>query len=184
LYAWQQCALRRTPYHQAKVLERLRQLSERWLLASELAVYSVLALLLGATILLALAGSAKLLMQGTVNWMQARSTFQVLDQLLLVLMLVEILHTVRISIQSQTLLIEPFLIVGLIASIRRVLVITLEAADMTKEDRWTTTGQSIFHASMIELGLLAALILVLVGAIAMLRACPHRRSSTSISEME
>jgi phosphate starvation-inducible membrane PsiE len=166
------------------VLERLRQLSERWLVAGELAVYSILALLLGATILLALAGSAKLLMQGTANWMLARSTFQVLDQLLLVLMLVEILHTVRISIQSQTFLIEPFLIVGLIASIRRVLVITLEAADLTKEGKWTAGGESIFHASMIELGLLGVLILVLVGAIAMLRACPQRRSSTSISEME
>lgn len=166
------------------MLERLRQLSENWLVAGELAVYSLLACLLGATILLALAGSAKLLMQGTANWMLARSTFQVLDQLLLVLMLVEILHTVRISIQSQTFLIEPFLIVGLIASIRRVLVITLEAADLTKEGKWTAGGESIFRSSMIELGLLAVLILVLVGAIAMLRACPQRRSSPTTSEME
>jgi len=41
------------------------------------------------------------------------------EQLLIVLMLVEILHTVRISIRSHKLMIvEPFLIVGLIASIR------------------------------------------------------------------
>jgi hypothetical protein len=32
----------------------------------------------------------------------------VLDQLLVVLMLVEILHTVRISIHSHTLVTEPF----------------------------------------------------------------------------
>ena len=50
---------------------------------------------------------------------------QVLDQLLFVLVLVEILHTVRISIRAHEILIEPFLIVGLIASIRRVLVITM-----------------------------------------------------------
>lgn len=184
MYAWQRCARWRHGYHHAKVLERLRQLSEKWLLAGELAVYSILAVLLGATIAVALAGGTKLLWQSAASWMLARGTFQVLNQLLLVLMLVEVLHTVRISIQSQTLLIEPFLTVGLIASIRRVLVITLEAADLTKEDRWTNGAESIFRSSMMELGLLAVLILVLVGAIALLRACPRRRASESISEME
>lgn len=58
---------------------------------------------------------------------------QVLDQLLFVLVLVEILHTVRISIRAQEILIEPFLIVGLIASVRRVLVITMQAAKLTEE---------------------------------------------------
>src|SRR5438045_8805654 len=62
-------------------------------------------------------------------------TLQVLDQLLIVLMLFEILHTVRISIRSHTRGTEPFLVVGLIASIRRILVITLEAADLTKEGK-------------------------------------------------
>jgi phosphate-starvation-inducible protein E len=50
------------------------------------------------------------------------------DQLLVVLMLAEILHTVRISIRSHTLVTELFLVLGLIVSIRRILVITLEAA--------------------------------------------------------
>ncbi|HYL15245.1 MAG TPA: phosphate-starvation-inducible PsiE family protein [Terriglobales bacterium] len=59
----------------------------------------------------------------------------VLDQLLVVLMLVEILHTVRISIRSHILVTEPFLIVGLIASLRRSLVITLEAATLTNKRR-------------------------------------------------
>jgi hypothetical protein len=89
-------------------------------------------------------------------------------------MLVEILHTVRISIRSHTLVTEPFLVVGLIASIRRILVITLEAATMTKEGKWTPDGASIFHASMIELGLL---VLVLVFSITLLR-----RSSISPDE--
>ena len=48
-------------------------------------------------------------------------------------MLVEILHTVRISIRSHVLVTEPFLVVGLIASIRRILVITLEAASFTSQ---------------------------------------------------
>lgn len=153
-------------------------------MAGELVIYSALGVLLGTTIVVALAGSAKLLWHGAGNWMLAKGAFQVLDQLLLVLMLVEILHTVRISIQSQVFLIEPFLTVGLIASIRRVLVITLEAADLTKEGHWTAGAEGIFRSSMLELGLLAVLILVLVGAIALLRACPQRRGSASISEME
>jgi uncharacterized membrane protein (DUF373 family) len=56
-----------------------------------------------------------------------------LDHLLLVLMLIEILHTVRISIRTRHLTMVPFLIVGLIASIRRVLVITMHAATMAEQ---------------------------------------------------
>ncbi len=41
----------------------------------------------------------------------------------------------RISIRSHILVTEPFLVVGLIASIRRILVITLEAATLTNERR-------------------------------------------------
>jgi hypothetical protein len=87
-----------------------------------------------------------------------------------VLMLVEILHTVRISIRSHVLVTEPFLVVGLIASIRRILVITLEAATLTKEGTWTTEGASgIFQSSMIELGLLGLLVIVFVVSITLLR---------------
>jgi Phosphate-starvation-inducible E family len=46
------------------------------------------------------------------------------DRDMFVLMLIEILHTVRGSVRSGELTPEPFLIVGLIASIRNVLVIT------------------------------------------------------------
>jgi Phosphate-starvation-inducible E family len=62
----------------------------------------------------------------------ATETLRVLSQLLVVLVLVELLHTVRISIRSHILLAtEPFLVVGVIASIRRVLVISLEMATLT-----------------------------------------------------
>jgi len=60
-------------------------------------------------------------------------------------------------------------VVGLIASIRRMLVITLEAADLTKPGRWSSDGERIFHASMIELALLGGIILVLVVSITLLR---------------
>src|SRR2546422_11687220 len=59
-------------------------------------------------------------------------------------MLVEILHTVRHSIRSHVLVTEPFLVVGLIASIRRMVVISLEMATLTKEASWSNQGESIF----------------------------------------
>jgi hypothetical protein len=64
--------------------------------------------------------------------------------------------------------------VGLIASIRRILVITLEAATLTKPDKWTPEGARIFHASMIELGLLGLLVFVLVYSITLLRRSPDK----------
>jgi uncharacterized membrane protein len=81
------------------------------------------------------------------------------------LMLVEILHTVRVSIRSGQLSCEPFLIVGLIASIRRVLVITLETSQATKGGNLSQASEGMFRASMIELGVLAVLILVMVVSI-------------------
>ena len=136
---------------------------------AEVAIYSILAVLLSITALAAIASAGKLLWDGISHWTIANETFRVLDQLLVVLMLVEILHTVRISIRSHILVTEPFLVVGLIASIRRILVITLEAATLTKEGTWSTQGASIFRASMVELGLLGLLVLILVFSITLLR---------------
>jgi Phosphate-starvation-inducible E family len=136
---------------------------------TEVVIYFVLAVLLFVTALATIANAGKMLWEGLVHWTIAAQTLLVLDQLLVVLMLVEILHTVRISIHSHFLVTEPFLVVGLIASIRRVLVITLEAATLTKGGTWSAEGASIFRASMTELGLLGLLILILVFSITLLR---------------
>src|SRR2546430_3836490 len=148
----------------------------------EVVIYSVLALLLSVTVLAAIASAGKLLWDALRHWAIATQTLRVLNELLVVLMLVEILHTVRISIRSHVLVTEPFLVVGLIASIRRILVITLEAATLTKEGAWATEGSSgIFHSSMIELGLLGLLVLVLVVSITLLRR--YARASKDLSEL-
>src|SRR6267154_832435 len=135
-------------------------------------IYSLLAVLLSATILAAIASACKLLFDSVIHWTVATQTLRVLNELLIVLMLVEILHTVRISIRSHVLVTEPFLVVGLIASIRRILVISLEMATLTKEGNWSSDGASIFRAAMIELGLLGLLVLVLVFSITLLRRYP------------
>ena len=116
---------------------------------TEIVIYSVLAVLLAVTAFVTIATAGQILWIGLSHWTVAAQTLRVLNQLLIVLMLVEILHTVRISIHSHVLVTEPFLIVGLIATIRRVLVIALEAATLTKEGAWATEGSSaIFHSSM------------------------------------
>jgi hypothetical protein len=149
--------------------EPLRHHFGDYLVKAEVVIYSVLAVLLFATALATIADATKVLWEGLRHWIIAKQTLQVLDQLLIVLMLVEILHTVRISIRSHTLITEPFLVVGLIASIRRMLVITLEASTLTKEGTWSAERAGIFRATMIELGLLGVLILILVFSITLLR---------------
>jgi hypothetical protein len=140
-----------------------------FLATGEVVIYAALAVLLFATALATIGNAGKMLWESLRHWSIATDTLAVLDQLLLVLMLVEILHTVRISIHSHVLVTEPFLVVGLIASIRRMLVITLEAASLTKGGIWSSDGSSIFRASMYELGLLGVLILILVFSITLLR---------------
>jgi hypothetical protein len=84
-------------------------------------------------------------------------------------MVVEILHTVRVSFRLGTLVAEPFLVVGLIASIRRVLVITLESSQVNQHGKWTFESQQLLQSTMLELLVLGGLILVMVISIFMLR---------------
>ena len=151
--------------------DKLRHHFDYYLGKTEIVIYTVLAVMLAIAAFVTIASAGQMLWIGLNHWTVAVQSLKVLDQLLIVLMLVEILHTVRISIRSHVLVTEPFLIVGLIASIRRILVITLEAAStLTKDGAWATESSSgIFHSSMIELGLLGLLVLVLVVSIAILR---------------
>jgi hypothetical protein len=163
------------------VQEKIRVHFGDYLAHAEVVIYSVLAILLFITALATIANAGKMLWDGLGHWTIATETLRVLDQLLVVLMLVEILHTVRISIRSHFLVTEPFLVVGLIASIRRILVITLEAANLTKAGSFSAEGERIFRASMIELGLLGLLILILVFSITLLRrAAPSPKDAQDL----
>ena len=154
--------------------DRFRHYFDGILGKAEVAIYSILAVLLAVTALVTIISTGRILWDGIRQSSIATSTLGVLNELLVVLMLIEILHTVRISIRSHILVItEPFLIVGLIACIRRVLVVTLEAATLTKEGAWANeSSMSVFRGSMIELGLLGFLIFVLVYCITLLRRHP------------
>jgi hypothetical protein len=135
----------------------------------EATLYIAVGILLSATAIAVLFDAIAVLWRGITNRTLVGYALQVLDQLLFVLVLVEILHTVRISVRAQEILIEPFLIVGLIASVRRVLVITMQAAKMTEEGHSSLETVTAFHNSMIELGLLGIMVLVFVLSIYWLR---------------
>jgi uncharacterized membrane protein (DUF373 family) len=123
--------------------------------------------LLSLAAVLALTGAATLVWEGTIEWPQTRSLFSIVERLLFVLMLVEILHTVRASIQSHVLACEPFLVVGMIATIRRILLVTLQTSDRPTTASGNVPAESMasFQDAMIELSVLGLLTLVLAFAI-------------------
>jgi uncharacterized membrane protein (DUF373 family) len=135
----------------------------------ETGIYVALGFLLGAAAILALAGTVPLFASGVRDFTGTNAIFLLIDRLLLVLLLVELLHTVRISVRSHVLVIEPFLIIGIIAIIRRILVLTLQAEGFTQSMHWTDDVKANFQASMIEGGMLALLLAVLVGSIFVVR---------------
>jgi hypothetical protein len=96
-----------------------------------------------------------------------RRAVDILNVVLLVMMTMEIVYTVAISLESHTLNAEPFLIIGTIASIRRMLVITA-----TSTEGEADVGR--FYNTLVELGLLAGTVIVLASAIWILRHSEHR----------
>jgi uncharacterized membrane protein (DUF373 family) len=131
----------------------------------ERALAAGIGILLSVAAVLALTGAVTLAWDGVAQWPHIRSLFGIVDRLLFVLMVIEIMHTVRHSIQSGELAGEPFLIVGMIATIRRILVVTLETSDKPGQDQSTVGSVLSFEHAMIELGMLALLTLVLAIAI-------------------
>jgi uncharacterized membrane protein (DUF373 family) len=148
---------------------RFQLFSNRSLSMVEMVLYAALGLILSLTALFALFTACQALWQGLSAEASAKTVVEIIDRLLVVFMLVEILHTVRISIRSHILVTEPFLIVGLIATIRRILVITLNAANLTNAAEWGNDGLAKLRASMVELALLGGIVIVLVISIHILR---------------
>lgn len=87
---------------------------------------------------------------------------ELLDQILLVLLIIELLYTVQVSFRQHALAAEPFLVVALIAVIRRVLVLTAEIPKLSQAD------EVVFRHALTELALLTVMIGLLVGSLLML----------------
>ncbi len=156
--------------------EATRSLTDTAFLTVEHGVYAAIGLLLTVIAVVALIHVGVGVTVGVLSWSDNVGLFGMVDQLLFVLMLAEILHTVRVSIRSGSLNAEPFLIVGLIASIRRVLVITLESS--TAQKQGGVDHDVVFRTSMIELGVLAGLILTMVVSIMLIRQSERKDHAT------
>ena len=140
-----------------------RQLLGHWFDLAEDSIYVGLGLLLIAIAITLLVTEVlyfgKYVSTGTL----ADNVVFLLDRILLIIIFVEVLYTVQVSFRQHILRPEPFLVVGLIAVTRRILVLTAEMSKLAKET------QEDFNNAMIELGLLTILIIALVVCLRMLK---------------
>jgi len=133
----------------------LRTTAVRLIERLEEGIYLVVAVLLVIAALFLIVSAGR---DAVVDLQQAKGPLSVvltvLDNGLVLFMVAELLHTVRITLREHGLAAEPFLIVGLIAGIRRVLILTAQSEPGFS---WNPQG--------IQLVILTALILVMAIAI-------------------
>jgi len=79
---------------------------------------------------------------------------QILDGLLLIFIFVELLYAVRACLRSHEIVAEPFLIVGILAGIKELVVLSLEAAALLEKG-------PAFARAVVEIGVLAGVVLAL-----------------------
>lgn len=127
------------------------------------AVYVVLGLLLAAGLAALLVDTALAFWRTFAGGLSSMNIIPFLDRTLLVLMVVEILYTVQVSFREHLLVPEPFLLVALIASVRRIIVLTAELGELARK------GGEAFRAGMIETALVAAVVVALAVALVVLR---------------
>jgi len=64
------------------------------------------------------------------------ATTGLLDRLLLVLIVAEIVHTVVLSLRTHQLSAQPFIVVGVIAVIRKILLVLSDQASVNTTELW------------------------------------------------
>jgi uncharacterized membrane protein (DUF373 family) len=141
--------------------DREEKPADRWIRIFEDAIYLLVAalLILGALMLVGQAGYdlfTDVRKEGIEEAIKGS-----LNTLLLVFILVELLSAVKTTIEQRRLLAEPFLLVGIIASIKEIIVISTETELRQRGAE--------FERTMIELALLGGLIAALSIATLLLR---------------
>ena len=126
-------------------------------------VYVGLGLLLAACAIALLVTGGVSFVKDVATVPFASGVIGLLDHILLILLVVELLYTVQVSFREHALVPEPFLLVGLIAGIRRVLVLTAEFGEV----RGRTEIE--FRHFVIELGVLTILVVALTISLFLLR---------------
>jgi len=129
------------------------RIGTRLLEVSENVVYAGIASFLVATALVCLALAGKVAWGLTTDFSE-QPVLDLLDILLLVFIVVELLFAVRSTVEKRELLAEPFLLVGIIASIKEIVVLSVEAA---KE----VGNGAQFDDRIMEIAVLGVLVLLL-----------------------
>jgi len=137
-----------------------------WLTVTEDGIYLVTALLLAATAVVLVVATAWKLFSSLPHGAVQGEALKALDTLLLVLMIVELLHTIRLFIVEHALVPEPFLIVALIAGVRRLLILTTEAS------QYIQTRPEQFRMALREMTLLTISFLLIAISIVVLHRVP------------
>ncbi len=127
--------------------------SDAALAAAEKVVYLGIAALLGVAALVLLAVAAKDLAD-VFDDFGTNPVVEALDTLLLLFILVELLAAVRITIAKRELVAEPFLLVGIIASIKEIVVLSVKAAESIGEG-------PVFTDQLREIAVLGIVVLLL-----------------------
>jgi uncharacterized membrane protein (DUF373 family) len=91
-----------------------------------------------------------------------------LDRLLLVFVLVELIFAVRMTLSRREIVAEPFLIVGIIASIKEIILLSVEVANVL-EGKATTSGSQDAQQFALLIALLGLLVIVLSASAVLLR---------------
>jgi hypothetical protein len=151
------------PPDQDELAPRLTKVVRSALAWSEEALYITVGLLLLAAAVFVLVGT----ISGLVSSVRAHQSAVdigviLLDRILLTLIVAELLHTLRFVVLRGEIVVEPFLFVGLIAVVRRILIVTAEL------ERQAPGGRALTN-QLLELGLLGVLTLALAIAIYLVR---------------
>ncbi|PRC45359.1 hypothetical protein C6A85_95565 [Mycobacterium sp. ITM-2017-0098] len=150
--------------------EERQRLADRILSVLEDAIYWAIAVML-------VVGSGALLVSQFNTMLRLRSTpantvmLEILDGLLLIFIFVELLYAVRTSLRSHEIVVEPFLIVGMLAGIKEIVVLSVEAAKLLDK------GPN-FARAVVEIAVLGGVVLVLALAAFIMRGRqPSREDS-------
>ncbi|HKY67665.1 MAG TPA: phosphate-starvation-inducible PsiE family protein [Acidimicrobiales bacterium] len=137
------------------------RIGTRVLEVAENVIYGAIAVFLvgSAFVLLGVAAKTSL---GLLSDFSQKPVLEVLDILLLVFIVVELLFAVRTTVEKRELVAEPFLLVGIIASIKEIVVVA--GAERPKD-----SGFAEFRDGMVEIGVLSGVVLVLAIAALLLR---------------
>ncbi len=131
--------------------------------AAEDVVLTLIAVMLVALAVLLLGMSAAGMVRDMRAGTLANAGIEVLNSILLVMMIMEIVYTVTRSLESHLLVAEPFLIIGAIAAIRRMIVITAESTNIQ------LTNPEAFRSLLMELALLAVIVVSMAFAVWIMR---------------